>query len=148
MLGNCGDRGRSSRFHPAGFSSRNRQACVRRPYCTGDASTTTFSYIKAYGMSSYKSDYPSVDFDPAYKAFFEQFYQISDTPDAHEIYAEQFSKSARLVMASRTVNGRAGTYVLRVSSCRVMLAHSCRQRTNIFPDRDSRPSKGYVGEGG
>lgn len=61
------------------------------------------------GMSQYQSIYPTGEFDPAYKHFFEQFYKISDTPDAHELYSKQFTQDATLVMASKTVKGRDGT---------------------------------------
>lgn len=59
-------------------------------------------------MPSYTSDLPAVEFDPAYKQFFESFYKISDMPDAHELYSEQFTKDAHLVMASKAVHGRNG----------------------------------------
>lgn len=54
---------------------------------------------------SYVSEYPSVDFDPALRRFFEEFYSISDTPDAHEKYVQQFTKDATLIMASKTAKG-------------------------------------------
>lgn len=70
-------------------------------------------------MSQYTSSYPpSVPFDAAYKSFFESFYQISDTPPANEQYADQFTEDATLVMASKTVKGRDGTFVV---SCHVIL---------------------------
>jgi hypothetical protein len=56
-------------------------------------------------MSFYVSEYPSVDFDPAIKRFYEDFYYISDTPDAHEKYVQQFTKDATLIMASKTAKG-------------------------------------------
>lgn len=59
-------------------------------------------------MSSYASQYPDLTIDPAIKQFFEEFYKISDTPDAHEKYAESFTEDATLVMASKTVKGRSG----------------------------------------
>jgi hypothetical protein len=62
-----------------------------------------------YEMSSYVSQYPPVvEFDPAYKEFFENFYATSDTAEAHEEYAQYFTKDATLVMASKTVVGREG----------------------------------------
>lgn len=58
---------------------------------------------------SYTSEYPAgAQFDPAYKAFFERFYQISDTPEAHEEYSKQFTAGAKLIMASKVVNGTDG----------------------------------------
>ncbi|KAI5210264.1 hypothetical protein E4T38_02040 [Aureobasidium subglaciale] len=63
-------------------------------------------------MSSYTSEYPADDeFDPAYKAFFESFYETSDTPDAHERYSKQFTQDATLIMASKKVQGREGVYL-------------------------------------
>ncbi|PSN67940.1 hypothetical protein BS50DRAFT_572921 [Corynespora cassiicola Philippines] len=56
-------------------------------------------------MSSYASEYPAVEFDPAYKKFFEEFYAISDTPDAHPRYVDQFTSDATLVMASKRAKG-------------------------------------------
>jgi len=61
-----------------------------------------------YNMGSYTSEYPSTQIDPLYRRFFEEFYKISDTPDAHEKYADQFTKDAKLIMASKTANGRSG----------------------------------------
>lgn len=68
-------------------------------------------------MSVYVSEYPTgVEMDPAFKAFFERFYEISDTPDAHEEYAQQFTADAKVTMASKKVNGTAGkrSYVLLI----------------------------------
>jgi hypothetical protein len=59
-------------------------------------------------MSAYASEYPLVEFDVAYRKFFEDFYSVSDTPDAHDKYAEYFTKDATLVMASKTVRGSDG----------------------------------------
>lgn len=59
-------------------------------------------------MSAYASEYPPVEFDAAYKEFFEEFYRISDSPDAHDKYVEQFTKDATLVMASKKVQGSDG----------------------------------------
>lgn len=63
---------------------------------------------------SYHIQLPDVPFDPAYAKFFESFYRISDTPDAHEKYSEQFTKDATLIMGSKEANGRKGT---RRSAC-------------------------------
>lgn len=56
-------------------------------------------------MSTYTSEYPPVDFDPAYKKFFEDFYATSDTPDAHDKYIKHFTKDATLIMASKKAVG-------------------------------------------
>jgi len=59
-------------------------------------------------MSAYASQYPSIEFDAAYKKFFEEFYATSDTPSAHEKYIEHFTKDATLIMASKTAKGSDG----------------------------------------
>jgi hypothetical protein len=60
-------------------------------------------------MNSYVSRYPPViEFDPAYRRFFENFYATSDTAEAHEEYVDYFTKDATLVMASKRVAGRKG----------------------------------------
>ena len=56
--------------------------------------------------SNYTSTYPAdIQVDSGIKEFFEQFYKISDTPDAHEKYAQQFTKDAVLAMASKKCEG-------------------------------------------
>jgi hypothetical protein len=63
--------------------------------------------------SQYNSEYPAVvDFDDAFKEFISEFYRISDTPDAHETYAQQYTDDATLVMASKKVVGVEGTVSL------------------------------------
>ncbi|KAB2571806.1 putative fungal specific transcription protein [Lasiodiplodia theobromae] len=63
---------------------------------------------------SYASEYPAgIDFDPAYKQFFEDFYAASDIPGQHEKYADNFTDDATLIMASKTVKGRAEIIGLR-----------------------------------
>ena len=57
----------------------------------------------------YTSQCPSVPSVPdSIRKFFETFYQISDTPDAHEEYADCFTENAVVVMASAKVEGREG----------------------------------------
>ena len=58
----------------------------------------------------YSSDYPSLAIDPSIPAFFEMFYQISDTPEAHERYADAFTGDALMVMATKQAKGREGLY--------------------------------------
>jgi hypothetical protein len=59
---------------------------------------------------SYKSQYPiGVQVDDGIKAFFEEFYKTSDTPDAHEKYADSFTGDATLILASKKGVGREGT---------------------------------------
>lgn len=60
-------------------------------------------------MSQYKASVPSDSLvKPEIAKFFEAFYQISDTADAHEQYADQFTKDAKLIMGSKETNGRDG----------------------------------------
>lgn len=66
-------------------------------------------------MSSYSSQYPPIEVNPEIKQFFEKFYQISDTADAHEQYADSFTKDATLIMASAKLQGRDGLYALTLS---------------------------------
>ncbi|KAF2798106.1 hypothetical protein K505DRAFT_414601 [Melanomma pulvis-pyrius CBS 109.77] len=66
-------------------------------------------------MTSYASSYPSIPFDPAYKAYFENFYAVTDDPNAHEAYADLYTPDATLVMASKRVKGRSEIIELRKS---------------------------------
>ena len=60
--------------------------------------------------SQYTSSYPdNVPFDTKYRDFISEFYRISDTPDAHEKYSQQFTPDAHLVMASKEVDGTEGS---------------------------------------
>jgi len=64
-------------------------------------------------MSRYQASVPSGDLvKPEISKYFESFYQISDTPDAHEQYSEQFTQNSTLIMASNEVTGRDGMLVL------------------------------------
>lgn len=79
-------------------------------------------------MSAYASEYPSVEFDAAYKKFFEEFYATSDTPDAHEKYIENFTKDATLIMASKKVKGSDGM----LYSISALLEHPGLPRAEIL----------------
>ncbi|KAM3419159.1 hypothetical protein BST61_g5103 [Cercospora zeina] len=58
-------------------------------------------------MSQYSASIPSDGtVKPEIQSFFESFYAISDTPDAHERYADQFTPDGILIMASNKVQGR------------------------------------------
>jgi hypothetical protein len=62
--------------------------------------------------SNYISDYPvDIKIDEGIRWFFEEFYKISDTPDAHELYTQQFTKEAVLIMASKRCEGSEGMLV-------------------------------------
>jgi hypothetical protein len=61
--------------------------------------------------TQYQSEYPQgLDFGQSYRDFISEFYHISDTPDAHDLYVKQFAPDARLVMASKTGNGSEGIF--------------------------------------
>ena len=60
-------------------------------------------------MSGYASEYPDTPVNPGIQTFFETFYKTSDTPDAHDRYADSFTKDAVLIMASKKATGRSGT---------------------------------------
>jgi hypothetical protein len=58
---------------------------------------------------SYVAETPGdIRLDDGIKAYFEEFYKTSDTPDAHEKYADSFTSDATLVMASKKGVGREG----------------------------------------
>ena len=59
--------------------------------------------------SSYASQIPPATiFDPAKRKFFEEFYAVSDTPDAHEEYAGMFTEDARFILGSKKARGSEG----------------------------------------
>ncbi|MCJ1256431.1 hypothetical protein MMC24_004252 [Lignoscripta atroalba] len=57
-------------------------------------------------MSAYSSQYPDVPIDPAIQRFFETFYKLSDTPDAHQAYAELFTEHGTLIIGSKVSKGQ------------------------------------------
>lgn len=64
-------------------------------------------------MSSYKAQYPaqtSVDAEVVH--FLEEFYRISDTPGAHDVYVDQFTPDATFKLGSKSGTGRDGEYFL------------------------------------
>jgi hypothetical protein len=75
-------------------------------YCNNLINITRTSNMSS---SNYTSSYPpSSEVDSGIKQFFEEFYKISDTPEPHTLYAEQFTKDAVLVMASKRCEGYDG----------------------------------------
>lgn len=67
-------------------------------------------------MAQYKSSYPSIsEVPPSLRQFFETFYNISDTPEAHEKYVDFFTKDAVLIMASVKVEGSDGRFLSLLS---------------------------------
>ena len=59
-------------------------------------------------MGQYQPRYSAVSFCQEYKEFFSNFYKISDTPDAHDLYSQQFTSDATLIMASKKAEGTSG----------------------------------------
>jgi hypothetical protein len=60
-------------------------------------------------MSQYKAQYPAgATVDPDIVHFLEDFYRISDTPGAHDVYVDQFTPEATFKVGSKTSNGRDG----------------------------------------
>ena len=54
---------------------------------------------------------PSTIFDPAKRQFFEEFFAISDTPDAHEKYAGMFTEDATFILGSKEAKGSEGMFL-------------------------------------
>jgi len=66
---------------------------------------------------TYTSSYPpGIQIDEGIKTFFEEFYRVSDTPEAHERYVENFTEDAVLVMGSKKGVGRDGMFLVPDSS--------------------------------
>jgi len=66
----------------------------------------------------YQFTFPTIPEVPgSLRKFFERFNQISDTPKAHEEYADAFTKDAVLMMASAKVKGREGGCDFSSRSC-------------------------------
>ncbi|KAH8815696.1 hypothetical protein F5884DRAFT_189448 [Xylogone sp. PMI_703] len=65
---------------------------------------------------SYISEYPeSTAVDPGIKTFFEDLYRTSDDPNAHERYANLFTRDAILIMGSKKAVGREEILAFRKS---------------------------------
>ncbi|KAL1585060.1 hypothetical protein WHR41_06186 [Cladosporium halotolerans] len=65
-------------------------------------------------MSQYIASVPDDGtLKPGIASFFENFYAISDTPTGHELYADQFTGDATLIMASKVAKGRQGIIEMR-----------------------------------
>ncbi|KAL1639101.1 hypothetical protein SLS58_008303 [Diplodia intermedia] len=93
---------------------------------------------------SYASEYPAgIDFDPAYKQFFEDFYATSDTPGAHDKYADNFTDDATLIMASKTAKGRDEIIALRHAMWEKVAART-HSPLKIFPAADEAMLHGVV----
>jgi hypothetical protein len=76
---------------------------------------------------SYASE-TSPDLDPAYKQYFEKFYEISDIAPPEgtaEKYSEEFTDDATLIMAGKANKGREGCLAYSQISSET---NSCVQR--------------------
>jgi hypothetical protein len=82
--------------------------------------------------SSYTSSYPETPFNPAYAQFFSSFYRISDTPDAHSQYVDQFTPDATLIMASKRCEGSDAILALRKGMWEKVKSRK-HTPTKIFP---------------
>lgn len=58
---------------------------------------------------SYIFETPRIPIDAGIIQFLEDFYRISDTPDAHDRYVDQFTPDATFILASKVSNGTDGT---------------------------------------
>ncbi|KAF1968234.1 hypothetical protein BU23DRAFT_558651 [Bimuria novae-zelandiae CBS 107.79] len=83
-------------------------------------------------MKLYASEYPSTSFDPKFKRFFEDFYAISDSPEAHDEYVDCFTKDATLIMASKKAQGSEEIFALRKGLWEKVAARA-HNPTKIFP---------------
>lgn len=82
---------------------------------------------------SYKSEYPSgTPIDDGIVQFFETFYQTSDTPHAHEKYADSFTKDATFVLASKTSKGYDEILATRKGMW-TLVSSRLHTPTKIFP---------------
>ena len=78
-------------------------------------------------MAQYKASVPE---DGSLKSgiasFFEAFYAISDTADAHEKYADYFTPNGKLIMAAKETSGRQGMLFHMDILRRQKLIRNCR----------------------
>lgn len=60
-------------------------------------------------MNQYIAEYPpDVTFRADYRKFFEDLYELSDDPSAHDKYVEQFTSDATVIMGSKKAVGSSG----------------------------------------
>lgn len=63
-------------------------------------------------MAQYKASVPQdKSLNPGIASFFESFYAVSDTAEAHTQYADHFTSDAKLIMASKETSGREGRLI-------------------------------------
>lgn len=105
--------------------------------------------------SQYVAAVPSEDLvRPEIQAYFQNFYQISDTPEAHQEYSEQFTDNARLIMASNEANGREGVSFGPSNTMEMLIlcnAAILKMRTGMWEKvakRSHKPAQIYAFEKG
>jgi hypothetical protein len=82
---------------------------------------------------SYKSSYPPhLSVDPGIVAFFKKFYEVSDTPSAHEAYADSFTSDATFQIGIKQVKGKDDIFAMRKGMWEVVTS---RKHTvyKVFP---------------
>lgn len=85
---------------------------------------------------TYKSTYPPyTKVDSGIVQFFEDFYKLSDTPDAHDEYVDQFTKDATLVMASKKGVGSEEILAIR-KGLWAAISERLHSPTKVFPFGD------------
>ncbi|KAI7544117.1 hypothetical protein KC331_g6995 [Hortaea werneckii] len=84
-------------------------------------------------MSQYQAQVPKGDLvKPEIHKYFESFYTISDTPDIHQEYSEQFTQNAKLIMASKEAQGRNEILQIRIGMWEKVAKRS-HKPVKIFP---------------
>jgi len=75
---------------------------------------------------------PNTDLDPGMVKFFEKFYEVSDTPSAHEAYADSFADDATFMIGVKQVKGKEDIYTMRKGMWEVVTS---RKHTvyKVFP---------------
>ncbi|KAF2721193.1 hypothetical protein K431DRAFT_346493 [Polychaeton citri CBS 116435] len=82
-------------------------------------------------MSQYHAT-ASPEVNPEIVSFFEAFYRTSDTPDAHELYADHLTSNAKLIMGSKTATGRPEILQMRLAMWDKVSSRS-HKPTRVFP---------------
>lgn len=101
-------------------------------------------------MSQYIASLPS-DGRKDVQAYFENFYKVSDNPEAHEEYSKLFTENAKVILGPNTANGRSGTStcfdpVLSPIRCLHMRVEIVKMRHGMWEkvaSRSHKPGKIY-----
>ncbi|EXJ59269.1 hypothetical protein A1O7_06701 [Cladophialophora yegresii CBS 114405] len=81
---------------------------------------------------------PGVTLDPRIVPFFEKFYQVSDTPSAHDAYVASFLPDADFVMGTKSTRGSEGILELRRGLWSGPIQRRKHTLEKIFPFGSSR----------